>query len=516
MARGSVYKRCPCGTTGTPGKPACRKRHGSWWWRVEAGKDPATGKRRQPAQGGFSTQVEAQDALDDYRHRLATGTVADDHQMTVGAFLTGVFLPLCEARTADGDMSPATLTGYRSHIHGFIVPALGSIRLRDLRRGHVESLLAELGKRQDPEVSRRGQVLAWIAKHPDGVRVAEIRAKFGPSGSSHVNDLRREGILTTPKRGMVVVSASAETVKGVARRAGRGGRQVEQRRPRTVDSVRRTLRAALGVAERRGLIAMNPAQGRIDSIGKIGRADVSWWEPEELLAFLDVAGKDPLSALWTLAAFTGLRRSELCGIRWVDLDLTSSTPGVTVWQRVIAQAGEHTCSVCQGVHRGRLIRANAKTEAGVRWVPLTGESVRELVPHRVGQDAARIPWGDDYTDHGLVFALEDGSPLKPNDVTKRHAELIESAGLRPIRLHDMRHTACSLLLASGTPVEVVAMILGHASPSVTRGIYAHVLRGPATAGMEAAVDLVRHASRAHSVHSIDGSDDRGFGGDGMM
>jgi hypothetical protein len=257
MARGSVYKRCPCGTTGTPGKPACRRRHGSWWWRVEAGKDPVTGKRRQPAQGGYATQDEAQAALDDYRHRLATGTVADDRQMTVGAFLTGVWLPTCERRCADGDLSPVTLSGYRSHVTAYLLPALGSIRLRDLRRGHCEALWTELGSRQDPEVSRRA--------------------------------------------------------------AGRGGRRVEQRRPRTVDSVRRTLRAALGVAQRRGLIVSNPAEGRMDSIGKLGRAEVAWWEPAELRQFLDVAGRDRWSALWTVAAFTGLRRGELCGLRWSDL-----------------------------------------------------------------------------------------------------------------------------------------------------------------------------------------------------
>jgi hypothetical protein len=94
MARGSVFRRCP---HGTPGKPACRQGHGSWWWRAEASRDPDTGKRKQPAQGGYRTRDEAQDALNDFLTRLAGGTTADDKRLTVGQWLD-LWLTECEAR----------------------------------------------------------------------------------------------------------------------------------------------------------------------------------------------------------------------------------------------------------------------------------------------------------------------------------------------------------------------------------------------------------------------------------
>lgn len=512
MARGSVYKRCPCGVTGTPAKgkkpsiPACRKKHGTWWFRVEAGRDPVTGKRRQPSQGGFATRDDAEEALGNYVADLRAGTAAADLKTTVAKWLRTWLDEVAST------LEPSTVVAYRRHVESYIVPALGAIRLRDLRRSHVEALWAELGKLQDTEVSRRDQVLAFVAARADGVPVRDVRAEFGEAGASHLNDLRRAGAVRAVRRGVYVAVADA-TAAGGLRRAGRGGSRVMQRSPRTVDSVRRTLRAALSAAVRRGLISVNVASGRMDAIGKLGRAESDWWEPAELAAFLDAADVDRWAALWVVAAFSGLRRGELCGIRWADVTLTGPTPGITVRQRVMSLPGEHVCPVCGAVHRGRRIRPGAKTEAGVRWVPLTGDSVRELIAHRAAQEAARVPWGSDYNDHDLVFCLEDGSPLQPNDVTKRHAEIVKAAGLRPIRLHDMRHTAASLLLAGGMPVELVSLILGHSSPAVTRAVYAHVLRAPALEGAEAGAALVRPARGAQSVHSAPGSSWQRPGGD---
>jgi integrase len=162
-------------------------------------------------------------------------------------------------------------------------------------------------------------------------------------------------------------------------------------------------------------------------------------------------------------------------------------------------AGAHGCPVCGEPHTGRRIKP-PKSEAGARWVPLVGGTVRELLAHQAAQSTLREQWGSDYNDHHLVFCQEDGTPIRPDWLSKRFDVLVDAAGLPRIRLHDTRHGAASLLIAAGVPVEVVALVLGHADTAVTRG-YMHVLRGAASAGMRDAVELVRPGHGAQSVHS---------------
>lgn len=424
--RGSVYKRCPCGTTGTPGKPSCRRSHGGWWWRADAGRDPQTRRRLQEHGAGYSTRAEAEAALSTYLEGRRTGSWVDDQKLTLESWLK---LWLAECRE---HLEPVTVKGYSSHVRLYLTPQLGSIRLRDLRRHHVETMLREIA-----------------------------------AGQSSVG-------------------------------TGRGGRIVEQRSARTLDSVRRTLRAALSTARRRGLVSSNVAEGRIDSLPAIGRATASWWEPDQVATFLAAVQGDEFRALYELAAFAGLRRGELLGLRWEDVDLASG--GLNVRQSLSGLAGESPCITCGSTHRGRRLKP-PKSDAGTRWVPLVHETMTALAAHQKSQGVDRARRAESYADHGLVFAMENGDPLRPDRVTKDFEGHAASAGLPKIKLHELRHGACSLLLAAGVPVETVALILGHASPAVTRAVYAHLLRGPARVGMEAAVALVHGDSRAHSVHS---------------
>lgn len=184
-------------------------------------------------------------------------------------------------------------------------------------------------------------------------------------------------------------------------------------------------------------------------------------------------------------------------------------------QRVSCVPGERPCQVCGGSHVGRQIRARAKSDAGMRWVPLTAESVRELLAHRAAQEAERAAWDSDYSDHDLVFPYEDGTPLRPDWLTHRHGDLVKAAELPRIVLHEMRHGAVSLLLAAGMPVELVALVVGHAGgkDGITARVYAHTLKAPASAAAEAAAALTRAGDRAHSVRSPRKSDVDDDGGD---
>jgi integrase len=425
MARGSVFKRCQCRDQQGRKITGCRLTHGSWTFHIDTGHRP-NGSRDQIKRGGYRTRSEAEQAMTEALAKLDAGTWTNDRSVTVGQWLNQW---LADGTAAGWEAK--TRANYSGHVRDVWLPQLGDLRLRDLRRRHIDKVIRGLAKPQ--------------------------------------TDPRPPGLI---------------------------GRHVTVRKPSTLDGYRRTIRAALSAAVRADLIVLNPAEGRIDAIPTSRRRPETFWTPEQTARFLEETAADPLAALFEVAAYAGLRRAELCGARWGDLDpdgagLTIRSTVVEVASKILTPA-ERVCPVCSAEHKSRVIKVT-KSEAGDRWVPLAGPAQAALTVHRVGQDDDRRLYGRDYSDHDLIFALPDGTPMRPSNVTRKHQAHATRLGLPPIRLHDMRHGACALLLAGGVPIEIVALILGHSTPDVTRRIYAHVLRGETSAQVEAATDaLTRH------------------------
>lgn len=432
MARGSVFKRCQCRDADGRQVRGCRKDHGSWGFKIDAGEDPVTGKRIQVNRGGYRTKPEAQAAMTQALNDLHRGTWVNDQSMTLGEWLTTWLDENADRRAAK------TMANYRGHVRDVWKPRLGHLKLRDLRRHQIERVLAALAKPVDSTTTRRGNV----------------------------------------------------------------GRRVARRSASTIDGYRRTIRAALSAAQRRGLITLNPAVGRMDSIPETDPRELSIWEPEETARFLEHVSGDRLSALYELAAYAGLRRAELCGLRWSDLDDDGS--GLVVRQTIVEAASkdlreqDRVCTAC-GVEHTSLLIKRPKSRAGTRWVPLVGAAQAALAVRRLAQDSERQACGDGYADHDLVFSQIDGNPLRPGSVTAAFEAHVKACGLPAIRLHDTRHGACSLLLSGGVPIEIVQLILGHSSPTVTRRVYAHVMKKATAEQVEAASDLITRHRRDQSV-----------------
>ena len=121
--------------------------------------------------------------------------------------------------------------------------------------------------------------------------------------------------------------------------------------------------------------------------------------------------------------------------------------------------------------------------------------------HKLAQDAAREKLSSVYRDHDLVFAQTSGDPINPERLTKRFGELVAEAGLRRVRLHDLRHGWASLLLASGSDLTVVSKTMGHSSYSFTADTYAHLLAGAGKKAAEAADALIPRKPSDQSVTS---------------
>lgn len=117
-------------------------------------------------------------------------------------------------------------------------------------------------------------------------------------------------------------------------------------------------------------------------------------------------------------------------------------------------------------------------------------AVGTLLAHRLQQDEERAVWGEAWQETGLVFTREDGSMLHPEYVTRHFQRLAQAAGLRVVRLHDLRHGQASLMLAAGVPLALVSKRLGHSSYTLTADTYSHMLQGVGRDAANSAASLV--------------------------
>ncbi len=227
---------------------------------------------------------------------------------------------------------------------------------------------------------------------------------------------------------------------------------------RTVLHVHATIRRALADAVRWNLTPRNVAL--LAGPPSPGRPEMRTWNAAELRAFLDHVRDDRLYALWLLAASTGMRRGEVLGLRWVDVDLAAARVAV---RQALVTVGH------------LVVTSEPKTAKGRRSVALDPGTVEVLKAHRKQQLTERLAWGPAWTDTGLVFTREDGRALHPRDITRAFTRHVLAAELPVIRLHDLRHTHATLALQAGVHAKVVQERLGHANIAITLDTYSHVI-----------------------------------------
>lgn len=227
--------------------------------------------------------------------------------------------------------------------------------------------------------------------------------------------------------------------------------------PKTVLNVHQILRTALGDAERAGLVHRNVAR-LMDPPGHGAAPEQRCWNEHELGQFLQVAIEHRLGpAIW-LAAMTGMRRGEVLGLRWSDIDLDTATLSI---RRSVSCTGYQ-------VHT-----TPTKTRTSRRAIDLdqqTAAVLREWRHHQL-EELGTI------TADGSVFTRPDGQPVHPHTLSQTVARLQRAAGVPSIRLHDLRHTHATLMLKHGIPLKVVSERLGHSTPAFTMAVYQHVLPG---------------------------------------
>ncbi|CAN5814533.1 tyrosine-type recombinase/integrase [soil metagenome] len=245
---------------------------------------------------------------------------------------------------------------------------------------------------------------------------------------------------------------------------------------KTIRNTQGTLHKALADAVVHGVLARNPADHV--ELPRSDSPEMETWNASELATFLSVAERHRLSAAWRLMCSTGMRRSEVLGLRWRNIDMDAGRLAVVdtvvpVRNKPVLRVGE------------------TKSRRSRRVVALDSRTVAVLREHRKLQNEERLRAGEAWENLDLAFTDEIGRIYDPNRFTRQTKELAVKAGVSPLTPHAARHTWATLALASGVHPKVVQERLGHSSIAITLDRYSHVIDGMDREAAETVAALIR-------------------------
>ncbi|NRD78465.1 tyrosine-type recombinase/integrase [Bacillus sp. BRMEA1] len=213
----------------------------------------------------------------------------------------------------------------------------------------------------------------------------------------------------------------------------------------------------LNDAVKLGDIVSNPAT-KIEK-PKLQPKEMNIWTIDQIQHFLECSKGHRLYCIFHLAIMTGLRKGEILGLRWKDVDFEKQVLYVN-------QTLEHD---------GKTIKKGAKTKSSVRSVTLSPSTRQVLLAHKKRHDSEKEGYDIEYKELDLIFRSETGSPFHQRNLTRIFQTLTKKAELPHIRFHDLRHTHAALMIAQNEPMKLIAERLGHSKISTTIDTYGHLL-----------------------------------------
>jgi integrase len=430
------------------------KRGSTWSYRLDLGGDPVTDERQRENKGGFDSEDAAWKAALESQSRLEQGRHVKPSQRKVAEFLDEWLTVVKDS------VKPSTYQNYVDYIEAYVKPAIGKRHLQDITVPVLNMLYRRLlaSGRAKPDNNTK-MYAYWSARQHQrngrGPGAAEIAKACGTSIYA------AKAAVTRFRRGRITQPRSA----GLA--------------PKTVKNIHRMLHRAFKDAVAWNYLMFNPAEhASLPRDARGGRNRPKPWTLDELAAWLHVALDDRFAGMWVLAATTGMRRSELAGVEREMLDLDRGTLTVENTRVVV---------------KGHATDSDGKTEGSRRTISLDPYTIAALRQYVEMIDSERDAFGASYPDHGKLMVFDDGRRLHPDTVTRRFNRLVDQAGVRRIRLHDVRHTYATLARDLGVNSKIVTDRLGHANESVTQQIYTHKSTGQDRAAAEMIAGLIAQA-----------------------
>jgi len=240
--------------------------------------------------------------------------------------------------------------------------------------------------------------------------------------------------------------------------------------PNTIRDQHKMLKVIFKEAMKMKILESNPLD--IVTPPRPNKPRVNYWDEEESKSFLDLAKTERLYPVFLIALTTGMRKAEILGLRWRDIDIKSKTISV---RQTLNRAGEVE---------------EAKSSSSYRSINVSNKVIDELLSWKQRQDREREHYNEEYREPNLVITSLKGTPYSDSNVNRVWFRLLEKSGLPKIRFHDLRHTHATLLLKEGIHPKIVSERLGHSKISVTLDIYSHIIKGIQEVAAEAIDNLL--------------------------
>lgn len=239
------------------------------------------------------------------------------------------------------------------------------------------------------------------------------------------------------------------------RKDGKGGLTA-----RSVIHHHRILHEALEHAVKWQIIGNNPAKAVTPP--RLEKKEVNVLSKEQIHTLLEGTKNKYFHEAVFFAISTGMRRGEIFGLRWSDIDFINQT--ISIRQTLQRLKGQ-----------GLVFKKSAKTDGSRRSLAISGEVIKLLKILKAKQEESRLKLGLYYQDHDLVFSNEDGSPINIDYLSREFGRLVKKLDIPYVRFHDLRHTHATLLLQQGEHPKIISERLGHSTISITMDIYSHVM-----------------------------------------
>jgi integrase len=452
-----VYKRCKCRAgDGKDLGPACPKlrradgswnpKHGTWYFALELPRGPGGTRRPRMRRGGFDSRTAAESALEDAQSKVRRG--GDPAiRLKVGDYLR----KWLDERI---DLKKTARRTYGMTIGTYLIPLLGHIELARLSADDITVAFATI--REWNEKLAAGEPVRRYQRNVGPEAMQRIRAVLRVALNDAVDDGKLAYNPATRKRVRMETIRKWKPLAWTPAREDAFWKAYRDRLSR--DTTTRGDRAYLAWRN----MDLRPAPAMV-------------WTPDHAGKFLAYATGHRLCDMFELIMLTAIRRGEACGLArdHVDLDASEILIGT---ERV--QVGWD------------VVQEDPKSDAGWRPIALDDREKALLRKISAAQAGERLAWGDDWHETGLVFTMEDGSPIHPDAVSDAFGRLAFAAGLPPVRVHDLRHAWASYALSGGISPAVVQQRLGHSTIKLTLDTYTTVLNDLARTAAKTVGDII--------------------------
>lgn len=372
---------------------------------------------------------------------------------------------------AEKQLRPTTIAGYRWALKRTL-PAIGHIRLDKLRPHHLMEFynnLSESGVREDTRYCSAVDFKALLKKR--GMTKRALAEQAGVS--VYVLDSVTRGANISAASAHKVVSALQLPLDKVFLPAG----EKDTLAVSTVLHHHRLISSMLSTAVKWQLIFSNPCSRVV--LPKNKHKEAVYLDEEQAADLLAALDKESMQhqVIVKLLLFTGMRRGELCGLEWKDVDFERAVVFVRRSSLYLPGKG--------------VFEDETKNATSERCMKVSADVVTMLKAWRAEQSKQRLRMGDQWQTSDRLFTAWDGAPIRPDVITAWFHKFVTKNGLPPIHIHSLRHTNATLLIAAGTSLTTVAARLGHANSTTTSKIYAHVIQS-ADAAASAAIGSIVH------------------------